>query len=111
MRYAYDVLDGKIVTGELTKACERFFNDLNRTDLIFREEKAQQFLTFLNICGMSKAIWRVSRLNSCRSKCSILLIFLAFIRWTAVGAFARPISLLHARTIKPQPLQVLNSMA
>lgn len=41
------MLDGKIVTGDLTqKACTRFLNDLKRTDLIFREEKAQQFLNF-----------------------------------------------------------------
>ena len=47
LQYARDVLDGHIITGELTqKACRRFFNDLERTDVVFREDKAQQFLTF-----------------------------------------------------------------
>lgn len=47
LQYARDVLDGRIITGEWTqKACRRFFNDLERTDVVFREDKAQQFLTF-----------------------------------------------------------------
>lgn len=49
-RYAQDVIDGKIVAGELVKlACKRFINDLERTDLEFRAEIVDRFITFCSL--------------------------------------------------------------
>ena len=49
-KYAQDVLDGKIVAGELVKlACKRFINDLERTDLEFRAEIVDRFITFCSL--------------------------------------------------------------
>ena len=49
-RYAQDVIDGKIVAGELAKlACKRFMSDLERTDLEFRAEIVDRFITFCSL--------------------------------------------------------------
>lgn len=47
-RYVDDVLDGKIVVGENIKlACQRFKNDLGRTDLVFKEEVVDRAIAFI----------------------------------------------------------------
>lgn len=47
-RYVDDVLDGKIVCGENIKlACQRFKNDLGRTDLVFKEEVVDRAIAFI----------------------------------------------------------------
>lgn len=49
-RYAQDVLDGKLVAGELVKlACKRFMSDLERPDLEFRAEIVDRFITFCSL--------------------------------------------------------------
>lgn len=49
-RYAQDVIDGKIVAGELVKlACKRFIDDLERPDLEFRVEIVDRFITFCSL--------------------------------------------------------------
>ena len=49
-KYAQDVLNGSIVAGELVKlACKRFINDLERTDLEFRAEIVDRFITFCSL--------------------------------------------------------------
>ena len=49
-RYAQDVIDGKIVAGELVKlACKRFMSDLERPDLEFRAEIVDRFITFCSL--------------------------------------------------------------
>lgn len=49
-RYAQDVLDGKIVAGELVRlACKRFMSDLERPDLEFRAEIVDRFITFCSL--------------------------------------------------------------
>ena len=49
-RYAQDVIDGKIVAGELVKlACKRFIDDLERPDLEFRAEIVNRFITFCSL--------------------------------------------------------------
>ena len=49
-RYAQDVIDGKIVAGELAKlACKRFMSDLERPDLEFRAEIVDRFITFCSL--------------------------------------------------------------
>ena len=49
-RYAQDVIDGKIVAGELVKlACKRFIDDLERPDLEFRAEIVDRFITFCSL--------------------------------------------------------------
>lgn len=49
-RYAQDVIDGKIVAGELVRlACKRFMSDLERPDLEFRSEIVDRFITFCSL--------------------------------------------------------------
>ena len=49
-QYAQDVIDGKIVAGELVKlACKRFMFDLERLDLEFRAEIVDRFITFCQL--------------------------------------------------------------
>ena len=49
-RYAQDVLDGKLVAGELVRlACKRFMLDLERPDLEFRAEIVDRFITFCSL--------------------------------------------------------------
>ena len=49
-KYAQDVLDGKIVAGELVRlACKRFMFDLERPDLEFRAEIVDRFITFCSL--------------------------------------------------------------
>ena len=49
-RYAQDVIDGKIVAGELVRlACKRFMRDLERPDLEFRAEIVDRFITFCSL--------------------------------------------------------------
>lgn len=49
-QYAQDVLDGKLVAGELVRlACKRFINDLERPDLEFRAEIVDRFITFCSL--------------------------------------------------------------
>ena len=49
-KYAQDVLDGKIVAGELVRlACNRFMSDLERPDLEFRTEIVDRFITFCSL--------------------------------------------------------------
>ena len=49
-KYAQDVLDGKIVAGELVKlACKRFMLDLERPDLEFKAEIVDRFITFCSL--------------------------------------------------------------
>ena len=49
-QYAQDVLDGKIVAGELVKlACKRFIDDLERPDLEFRAEIVDRFIVFCQL--------------------------------------------------------------
>ena len=49
-RYAQDVIDGKIVAGELVRlACKRFMHDLERPDLEFRAEIVDRFITFCSL--------------------------------------------------------------
>lgn len=48
-RYAADVTEGKIQTGENIKlACSRFLNDLKRPDLDFREEVVDRAIGFIS---------------------------------------------------------------
>lgn len=48
-KYADDVLSGKIIAGETIKlACKRFKDDLQREDLIFREDKVQRAINFIS---------------------------------------------------------------
>lgn len=47
--YCSKVLDGSIVVGEYIKlACERFQNDLQRDDLVFREDKVDLAIQFIS---------------------------------------------------------------
>lgn len=49
-QYAQDVIDGKIVAGELVRlACKRFMSDLERPDLEFRAEIVDRFITFCSL--------------------------------------------------------------
>lgn len=49
-QYAQDVIDGKIVAGELVRlACKRFMSDLERPDLEFRPEIVDRFITFCSL--------------------------------------------------------------
>ena len=49
-KYAKDVINGKIKTGNNIKlACKRFLNDLERADLIFDVEKADSVIDFIGI--------------------------------------------------------------
>ena len=49
-RYAQDVIDGKIVAGELVRlACKRFIDDLERPDLEFRAEIVDRFIVFCSL--------------------------------------------------------------
>ena len=49
-KYAQDVIDGKIVAGELVRlACKRFMHDLERPDLEFRAEIVDRFITFCSL--------------------------------------------------------------
>lgn len=49
-QYADDVVNGRIVTGEIIKlACKRFFDDLKREDLEFREEVADYAISFISV--------------------------------------------------------------
>lgn len=49
-QYAQDVIDGKLVAGELVRlACERFMSDLERPDLEFRAEIVDRFITFCSL--------------------------------------------------------------
>lgn len=48
-KYADDVLEGKIVCGESIKlACKRFKEDLQREDLVFKEDKVQRAFNFIS---------------------------------------------------------------
>lgn len=48
IKYANDVLNGKIVAGDTIKlACQRFLNDLQRDDLEFREDKIERAIKFI----------------------------------------------------------------
>lgn len=47
-RYAYDVLNGKVVTGRWIKlAAERFLSDLKRTDITFDVKQADRAVNFI----------------------------------------------------------------
>ena len=47
-QYVEDVLSGKVVTGDTIKlACKRFQNDLQRDDLVFREDKVERAIQFI----------------------------------------------------------------
>ena len=47
-RYVDDVLSGNVVVGEnIRLACERFKNDLARTDLVFKEEAVDRAIAFI----------------------------------------------------------------
>ena len=49
-QYAQDVIDGKIVAGELVRlACKRFMSDLERPDLEFRAEIVDRFIKFCSL--------------------------------------------------------------
>lgn len=49
VKYNSDVLSGKIVAGENIKlACQRFERDLQRTDLVFKEEIVDNAITFIS---------------------------------------------------------------
>lgn len=49
-RYAQDVIDGKLVAGELVRlACKRFMSDLERPDLEFRSEIVDRFIKFCSL--------------------------------------------------------------
>lgn len=49
-KYAQDVIDGKIVAGELLiLACKRFMTDLEREDLIFKYEIGNKFMEFTKL--------------------------------------------------------------
>ncbi len=49
-KYAYDVLEGKIVTGKNIKlACQRFVDDLKRDDLVFKEEVVDRAINFIGL--------------------------------------------------------------
>lgn len=49
-QYAQDVINGKIVAGQLIKlACQRFLNDCQRDDLIFRKDKVEHFFKFCKL--------------------------------------------------------------
>lgn len=46
-KYAVDGVKGRIVMGELTRlACQRFLNDLQRNDLVFRADIVEKFARF-----------------------------------------------------------------
>lgn len=48
--YAKDVVEGKIVAGELVKlACQRFLDDLEREDLFFDAERVEKAFQFVGI--------------------------------------------------------------
>lgn len=49
-QYAQDVIDGKLVAGELVRlACKRFMSDLERPDLEFRAEIVDRFIKFCSL--------------------------------------------------------------
>lgn len=50
INYAKQVLSGEILACEYTKlACQRFLDDLNRPDLIFKEKKVKTLLQFASV--------------------------------------------------------------
>ena len=50
IKYAEDVVSGKIVAGELIKlSCQRFLNDLKRDDLVFKEDKVDRAIRFIGL--------------------------------------------------------------
>lgn len=50
IKYAEDVLSGKIVAGELIQlACKRFLDDLKRPDLVFKEDKVDRAIRFIGL--------------------------------------------------------------
>ena len=49
-KYATNIVNGKIVAGELMKlACKRFLSDLQRDDLEFRMEIGDRFINFCSL--------------------------------------------------------------
>ena len=57
-QYAKDVIDGKIVTGNLVKlACKRHLADLKRKDIYFCEESANRVFTSFNYFHHSEGKW------------------------------------------------------
>lgn len=47
-KYADDVINGNIVAGETIKlACLRFKADLQREDLVFRDDKVERAINFI----------------------------------------------------------------
>jgi phage terminase large subunit-like protein len=58
LQYAYDVLDGNIVACELIKhACQRFIDDLERTDIYFDCERAEDVCEFIESLPHIKGEW------------------------------------------------------
>ena len=48
--YALDVVNNKITTGNLVKlSCQRFLDDLQREDLVFKVDKADEVIDFIGI--------------------------------------------------------------
>lgn len=46
--YAKDVVSGKVLTGKLMRlACQRFLDDLKRSDIVFNEKKAKRAVNFI----------------------------------------------------------------
>ena len=49
-KYAEDIVSGRIVSGQLMiKSCQRFLDDLKRKDLIFREDKVDRAISFMQM--------------------------------------------------------------
>jgi phage terminase large subunit-like protein len=66
-RYAWDVLNGKIIAGNLVKlACERHFRDIEQAakkGLVWRPDIALHAIRFHRFCCHSKGEWAGQRIN------------------------------------------------
>ena len=63
-QYALDVVAGDIPAGKYHKlACQRFLNDLERTDLEFKEAAAQRVCQFIEGLPHVSGIWKRQKLK------------------------------------------------
>jgi phage terminase large subunit-like protein len=63
--YALDVTTGAIGAGELLKlACQRFLDDLKRTDIVFDPVAAQHVVSYVTILGLTLLPWQIFMLTN-----------------------------------------------
>lgn len=61
-KYARDVVNGKRVAGHFEiRACQRFLDDLQRKDLVFKADKAERACKFIELLPLTKGKWARER--------------------------------------------------